>query len=232
MMGWLHRTRIWYLLAVSYVVLAVRVSPVPMSPFNVALRVMAAIATSANIFISDGYHNGDTRGERRNGWGGRGRSEAYDPVVERRWLKWDYIGISAILATQYWLWASNFGWVKSLEAGGWLSGVAFAAAVAIARFVVPRKVGHTSVKAVMGVQFVGLLGYLVSMGFMHGPPACRVHTLLFAIYAPGLVCYVLKRPKSSFFGFHEIFHSSVILGHSTSMVLDILNVLRPCTGLC
>ena len=35
-----------------------------------------------------------------------------------------------------------------------------------------------------------------------------------------------------FFGFHEIFHSSVILGHSTSMVLDILNVLRPCTGLC
>ena len=124
MMGWLHRTRVWYLLAVSYVVLAVRVSPVPMSPLNVALRVMAAIATSANIFISDGYHNGDTRGERRNGWGGRGRSEAYDPVVERRWLKWDYIGISAILTTQYWLWASNFGWVKSLEAGAWLSGVA------------------------------------------------------------------------------------------------------------
>ena len=123
-MGWLHRTRVWYLLAVSYVVLAVRVSPVPMSPLNVALRVMAAIATSANIFISDGYHNGDMRGERRNGWGGRGRSEAYDPVVERRWLKWDYIGISAILTTQYWLWASNFGWVKSLEAGAWLSGVA------------------------------------------------------------------------------------------------------------
>jgi len=222
-MGWMHRTRLWYLLAVAYVALAVRVSPAPLAPFNMLLRVLAAIATSANIFISDGYHNGDTRGTRRG-------SEAYDPIVERRWLKWDYVGISAILATQYWLWASNFGWVERLELGAWLSGVALALVAAISRFVVPRKAGHVGVKATMAVQFIGLLGYLIRMGFVAANPACRMHTLLFAVYTPGLVCYVLKKPKSSSFGFHEIFHSSVLLGHSTSMVLDILNIMRPCAG--
>ena len=263
MMGWLHRTRLWYLLAVGYVALAVRVTK---TPLDVGLRVVAAIATSANIFISDGYHNADKRGTRR-------RAEAYDPAVERRWLKLDYVGISAILTTQYWLWASNFGWVGRLKLGAWLSGVALAVVIAVSQLVVPRKAGHTTVKAVMGLQFVGLLGYLVSIGYSVGPSVCRINTLVFAAYSPGLVCYVLKKPKSSapprlpkewawpqpslgtagrgsrlsarrwpappraarpshalsaaphraqVFGFHEIFHTSVILGHSTSMVLDLL----------
>ena len=186
MMGWLHRTRLWYLFAVVYVALAVRVVK---TPLNVGLRVAAAIATSANIFISDGYHNGDKRGARR-------RNEAYDPSVERRWLKWDYVGISAILTTQYWLWASNFGWVARLKLGAWLSGAALIVVIAVSQLVVPRKAGHTTVKAVMGLQFVGLLGYLVSMGCYVGPSA-RLNTLVFAAYSPGLVCYVLKKPKSS-----------------------------------
>ena len=186
MMGWLHRTRLWYLFAVVYVALAVRVVK---TPLNVGLRVAAAIATSANIFISDGYHNGDKRGARR-------RNEAYDPSVERRWLKWDYVGISAILTTQYWLWASNFGWVARLRLGAWLSGAALIVVIAVAQLVVPRKAGHATVKAVMGLQFVGLLGYLVSMGYSVGPSA-RLSMLVFAAYSPGLVCYVLKKPKSS-----------------------------------
>ena len=187
MMGWLHKTRLWYLLAVIYVALAVRLKK---TPLDVGIRAAAAIATSANIFISDGYHNGDKRGTRR-------RNEAYDPTVERQWLKWDYVGISAILATQYWLWASNFGWVRRLQLGGWLSGVALALVVALSKLVVPRKAGHAAVKAVMGVQFVGLLGYLVSTAYFVGPAVNRLNTLVFAAYAPGLVCYVLKQPKSS-----------------------------------
>ena len=186
MMGWLHRTRLWYLLAAVYVALAMRGTKTSLS---VGLRVAAAIATSANIFISDGYHNGDKRGTRR-------RSEAYDPAVERRWLKWDYVGISAILTTQYWLWASNFGWVGRLKLGAWLSGAALVVVIAVAQLVVPRKAGHAAVKAVMGLQFVGLLGYLVSMGYAVGPSA-RLNMLVFAAYSPGLVCYVLKKPKSS-----------------------------------
>ena len=187
MMGWLHKTRLWYLLAAVYVALAVRLKK---TPLDVGLRAAAAIATSANIFISDGYHNGDKRGTRR-------RNEAYDPTVERQWLKWDYVGISSILATQYWLWASNFGWVRRLQLGGWLSAVALVLVVAVSKLVVPRKAGHATVKAVMGVQFVGLLGYLVSMAYFVGPAVNRLNTLVFAAYAPGLVCYVLKKPKSS-----------------------------------
>ena len=187
MMGWLHRTRLWYLLAAVYVALAVRVMQ---TPLNIGLRVAAAMATSANIFISDGYHNGDKRGTCR-------RTEAYDPSVERRWLKWDYVGISAILTTQYWLWASNFGWVAQLKLGALLSGVALAVVIAVSQLVVPRKAGHTTVKAVMGLQFVGLLGYLVSVGCFVGPSTSRINMLVFAAYSPGLVCYVLKKPKSS-----------------------------------
>ena len=107
------------------------------------------------------------------------------------------MGISSILTTQYWLWASNFGWVRRLQLGGWLSGVALVLVVAVSKLVVPRKAGHTTVKAVMGVQFVGLLGYLVSMAYFVGPAVNRINTLVFAAYAPGLVCYVLKKPKSS-----------------------------------
>ena len=35
------------------------------------------------------------------------------------------------------------------------------------------------------------------MSYSVGPSVCRVNTLVFAAYYPGLVCYVLKKPKSS-----------------------------------
>ena len=60
------------------------------------------------------------------------------------------------------------------------------------------------------------------------PTACRLSLGIFCAYAPGLLLYVLKRPNRSDFGFHEIFHSSVLLGHATSMVCDVRDVVQPC----
>ena len=51
------------------------------------------------------------------------------------------------------------------------------------------------------------------------------NALIFALYAPGLVFYVLKKPKSERFGFHEYFHASVLLGHMSSMLLDLRAVV-------
>jgi len=217
-MGWLHNTRLWYIIAVAYFLATIKLAPKPLPLLNVAVRAAAAAATSANIFISDGYHNADLRGNRRG-------SEAYDPDIETFWLRWDYVGISSILSTQYWLWAMNFGWLKRLQLGGWISGLALAGVCGMSRFVVPRKVGHTSVKLMMAVQFVGLLGYLVTAGC---PVGCGFNMLIFAAYSPGLICYVLKKPKSAVFGFHEIFHTSVLLGHIASMAFDLRNLVLPC----
>ena len=59
------------------------------------------------------------------------------------------------------------------------------------------------------------------------------NALIFALYAPGLVFYVLKKPKSDRFGFHEYFHTSVLAGHVTSMIFDLLDILSPCCrGVC
>ena len=57
---------------------------------------------------------------------------------------------------------------------------------------------------------------------------CRVNRVIFGIYAPGLFLYVLKKPKSQFFGFHEYFHTSVIAGHIASMLFDLRDVMAPC----
>ena len=220
MMGFMHNTRLWYVLAVSYVGLAIKLSPTPMAPLDLLLRVLAAVATCANIFISDGYHNPDTRGTRRG-------NEALDTEVEKFWLRWDYVGISGILATQYWLWAANFGWLRQLELGGWLSGLSLAGVMAISRTVVPKKIGHTSVKLIMGFQFGALLLYLVYMGFVT-LPLCRKSMLIFAAYTPGLICYAIKKPSHPVFGFHEIFHTSVLVGHLASMGFDLFNIAFPC----
>ena len=52
--------------------------------------------------------------------------------------------------------------------------------------------------------------------------------LIFATYAPGLLLYVLKQPKSSVFGFHEYFHTSVIMGHVASIYFDLHDIASPC----
>ena len=58
---------------------------------------------------------------------------------------------------------------------------------------------------------------------------CRqVNGIIFFVYAPGLLLYVLKWPKSNFFGFHELFHTSVLAGHVVSMACDLRDIVTPC----
>ena len=221
MMGWLHRTKLWYLVSVAYVVLVLALSGLSnrarISGSQLLWRLLAAAATSANVRISDGYHNGDKRAP-----------EGLTPKAERTWLRWDYFGISAVLATQYLLWADNFGWGGRLRAAGIASGVAVALVSTISALVVPKKAGHTAVKAIMGLQFVVLLGYLVRFVSCAGVAAAQLNLIIFWVYAPGLILYALKRPQRKDFGFHEGFHLSVLCGHCASMALDVRNVLVPC----
>merc|ERR1719310_1310506 len=87
MMGWLHATRAWYIISALYVLAAWKLpTRVPLTGAQLSLRVGAALASSANVLISDGYHNGDIRG-----------GDGYTVKAETTWLKWDYIGISSVL---------------------------------------------------------------------------------------------------------------------------------------
>jgi len=218
LMGWLHKTRTWYYLAGTYLfaaaVLSTR-SATPLSLTQYAWRVLAAAATSANVLISDGYHNGDQRGK-----------TAYTPEVETHWLRCDYVGISSVLSTQYWLWGSNLGWVRQLGPMGYVSAISTLVIALLARFVVPKKAGHSMVKGIMGFQFAALFGYLIALCVCSAP--CRINALIYAAYAPGLVMYAIKKPKRPDFGFHEAFHTSVLIGHSASMLLDLRDILKPC----
>jgi len=217
MMGWLHRTRLWYLLSVAYVVVAWRLpSPSPLGACGLSLRAIAALSSSANVLISDGYHNGDLRG-----------GDAYTAAAELTWLRWDYVGISAVLTSLLWLWSSNLAWMGHLRAVSIAGGVATALVALLSAAVVPRKSGHTAVKLIMATQFVGFLGYLVSLSVRFAP----FSTIIYWVYAPGLILYVLKQPKNLFFGFHELFHTSVLAGHLTSMFCDFREIASPMTRL-
>lgn len=227
-MGWLHKTRAWYIIAVLYVAVAAvlgRRSPTGLSGAALGFRALAACATSANVFISDRYHNADHRLR-------AGRPQAYSSSAETWALRSDYLGISSVLTTQLWLWSSNMRWMCRLPQVGVAAGVITFLVALLARLVVPRKIGHALVKALMGVQFAGLLGYLAWTVFAFAPLPCRVSVLIFFIYLPGLVFYVLKQPKHPTFGFHEWFHTSVLLGHSASMVFDLRDILSPCAQGC
>ena len=85
----------------------------------------------------------------------------------------------------------------------------------------------------MAFQFVGLLGYLISLLTSTALKACAFNGYIFWVYAPGLILYVLKKPQNQVFGFHEMFHTSVLAGHVMSMLCDIRDILSPCArGLC
>jgi len=215
MMGWLHATKAWYVLSLAYVLLAWAIpSAKPLNTLGIAIRAVAAAASSANVLISDGYHNADRRG-----------AAACTAERELFWLRWDYIGISSVLTSLLWLWSYNFGWALRLRAVGIAGGVSTVLVALLSRFLVPRKIGHTAVKLTFAVQYVGLLGYLVTVAL---PSACRLTSLIFVVYAPGMILYVLKKPKNEVFGFHELFHTSVLAGHLTSMMLDLRDIAAPC----
>jgi len=227
-MGWFHKTRTWYLVAVLYVVLAAVLGrgfrrSTPLSAIQLGWRVLAAGATSANVFISDRYHNPD-----RRLWAGRER--AYSAEAEMWALRSDYVGISSVLTTQLWLWSANMGWMLKLPLVAWASGVATFLVTLLSFLVVPAKSGHRLVKALMGCQFMAMLGYLAYSVMAVAPAPCKSTVLIFFTYFPGLLVYALKWPKSSIFGFHEWFHTSVLCGHTISMIFDLRNVLAPCVG--
>jgi len=228
-MGWLHKTRSWYVTAALYIALAAVVGRQmgnPLSKTQLAFRACAAAATSANVFISDRYHNPDLRLR-------AGRPDAYSAEAETWALRCDYVGISSVLTTQLWLWSSNMAWMHQLKLVGVVSGLMTFAVAVLARAVVPRKAGHSAVKVLMGAQFAALLGYLAWTVWATAPVACRVSVIIFFTYMPGLVVYALKWPKSHIFGFHEWFHTSVLFGHSLSMLFDLRDIAMPCArGWC
>ena len=211
-MGALHNTRAWYALVAAYVVAAASRLPRPMTAaprLAVGIRVALALASSASVYISDGYHNADVR---RGGVSEEG---------ELGWLRLDYCGISAILATNFWLWASNFGFRSGLGVLSAYTGAALATVVAASFAVVPRYAGHVAVKLTLATQFVGFLGYLVSVALSSPSAAC---TLVYAAYVPGFILYATKFPKNPTFGYHEYFHTSVVIGNLASMGFDLASL--------
>ena len=226
MMGWLHATRVWYIIALAYVIAAWKLpTTVPLTGAQLALRAGAAVASSANVLISDGYHNGDQRSGKEGVYGFTAPGETF-------WLKWDYVGISSVLTSLLWLWSSNLGWAGQLKAVSVAGGIITGLVATLSRFVVPKKIGHTAVKILMAIQFVGLLGYLISL-LGSAASACAFNGIIFWVYAPGLILYVLKKPQNQVFGFHEMFHTSVLAGHVISMLCDLRDIASPCArGLC
>lgn len=221
LMGWLHRTRLWYLLAVTYVAAALWLSSrgsVPLTKFSVALRFLAAAVTSANIYISDAYHNADKKGP-----------AVYTREHELQWMRRDYIGISAILAYNQWLWSCNVGWAGFARLASVHSGLCLAVVSALAPQLSGDRDGYGKgstkvVKYITGTQFLPSLTYLV----LTFPVAGGRNALIYTVYGFGLVLYLAKQPKSHVHGFHEWFHLMVVLGHLSSMGFDLFDIIAPC----
>ena len=81
-------------------------------------------------------------------------------------------------------------------------------------------------KAILGIQFVFLFGYMVH-DFLQ--TSCASHTVIWFTYLPGFVAYVLKYPKDGrWYGAHDVFHAFIIAGHLVSCTCDIVNVQWDC----
>tara|TARA_B110001452_G_scaffold265023_1_gene269008 strand:+ start:1008 stop:1772 length:765 start_codon:yes stop_codon:yes gene_type:complete len=201
--------------AALYLVCALRRSAaaaVPLSGFEVSLRVAAAVISSSNIFISDAYHNGD----RKPG--------CYTKEHELFWMRCDYFGISAILAYNQLLWTANIGWHCRTRLAAIFSSICLAVVGAAAPRLSGNRDGSTKlVKYITGLQFMPSLTYLVLT--MSG--AMTRIAAIYVLYATGLVLYLAKTPQSEVFGFHEYFHGFVVLGHLASMGLDLLDIASP-----
>lgn len=206
-MGFMHKSRAWYILTFGYLVAAAVLSPKPIGTWDVVPRLGLVAASSASVAISDGYHNPDLRSDGR-----------VDPSEELTWLRLDYISISAILTTTLILWSANIGWVGGLQRAAIAAATATAAVVTASLIAVPRRAGHIFVKLTIAFQFAGLLGYLVACALASPMPICSA---IYFFYLPGLILYATKWPKHDSFGYHEMFHWSVVIGHLASMGFDL-----------
>ena len=205
LMGALHKTGVWYALITGYLAWAFSLcgsgAAAMMPP-----RLAVALATSTGIFISHGYHNSDQRS------GGRA------PTVsgELKWLRLDYVSISCIISANMWLWGGNANWPKNSSLFGVICGACTAAVAAASYVVVPRAVGDRAVQVALGLQYLGCLLRLVAVS-LEQTWSCA---LVYLSFLPGFVLYVARYPKNDVFGYHEYFHSSVLLGHVACVLLD------------
>ena len=214
LVGFLHRTRLWYICAALYLIAALRrsaASSVPLTAVEKTIRVIAAAASSANIFVSDAYHNADLK------------PGCYTREHELFWMRCDYFGISAVLAYNQFLWSGNIGWrCRSRLAAAYSALCLGTIGIAAPRLSGSRDGSTKLVKYLTGTQFLPAMTYLVLV--MH---ASTGGGLIYALYATGLCLYVAKVPQSANYGFHEIFHSLVVLGHLASMGFDLRDITTP-----
>jgi len=215
LVGFLHRTKLWYIIAALYLwcsLLRSATSAVPLTAVDKTLRVGAVVISSANIFISDRYHNADLK------------PGLYKKEHELFWMRCDYLGISAIMAYNQFIWSGNVGWHCRTR----LAAAYSALCLAIVGLAAPKLSGNRDgstklVKYLTGTQFMPAMTYLVlTMG-----GALTRNAIIYTLYASGLVLYVSKRPQSKVFGFHECFHALVVLGHLASMGFDLLEITSP-----
>ena len=219
LMGFLHRTRIFYLLAAGYFAAAVRLSstsPVPLTAAGVMLRFIAAVFSSANIFISDAYHNGDAN------------AQSYTAANELYWMRWDYVGISAVLCYNMLLWSMNLRWAGRNRLFSIYSVVCFGLVSLLTTKLEGGDrdgygLGSTkTIKYLTGTQWLPALTCLVLTA------TSLAHGVIYVVYGAGLVLYLAKKPQSAVFGFHEYFHGLVVAGHLTSMGFDLADIAAPC----
>ena len=72
----------------------------------------------------------------------------------------------------------------------------------------------------MGLQYFGPLAYLAVATPAAGG-ALALCLAVYATYGTGLALWALRLPKSQVFGYHELFHMSVVAGHVVSMAFDL-----------
>lgn len=186
------------------------------------LRACNWLSTTANIFISDRYHNSD-------------RVPKPSLELELFWLRWDFAGIATLLATTFALWSAHFGWHGHLSTLTVVCSVCAAAVFVLAFAVFERGArrgasaasAEASIKVLLGVQFVLCFGYMVHEALM--TQDCGLYTTIWFVYLPGVVLYVLQWPEDGAdLGAHDIFHVCVVCGHLLSAWFDLANLRDAC----
>ena len=195
-------------------------------------RAFMGFATSANVIISDRYHNGDRYGHN----------------LEREifWLRHDFFGISAVLTSTFCVWALHihlpppFALLCNISVASTMTLLALAWLIyerdangltnyPAGQLEGPRTLlGVSLIKLIMAVQFFGLFGFMV---YSYHDTPCAPHTVIWYAYLPGIILYALQWPADGpTIGAHDIFHAFVVLGHVLSMVCDVINLYWKCAG--
>ena len=181
-------------------------------------RSLVWTATLLNVHFSDKYHNGDT---------------AKKPTKELEcfWLRCDFVGIAAVLAATFALWSSHFHWHGMLKPLAVLSGTCIAGVAAPAYLYLEREfyareseLAESLIKLMFATQFFGCFSWMVYLALQTN---CAVYTLIYFIYAPGVVLYALNWPRDNeLYGAHDLFHVAVILGHLSSAFFDAWHLYK------